>query len=55
MKHLLMSVFFALGFYVVGVMAERAQVPPFNLMPANYAPIAFAVVGLGVGFWLGYR
>ncbi len=42
MKQILGALFFAAFFAFVGLAAERA-------------PIIFALIGLGVGFWLGNR
>ncbi|HEV2948467.1 MAG TPA: hypothetical protein VGX70_13920 [Gemmataceae bacterium] len=55
MKQILGALFFAAFFAFVGLAAERAQIPPFNLFKEGWAPIIFALIGLGVGFWLGNR
>jgi len=55
MKQILGALFFAAFFALVGLFAERAQIPPFNLFKEGWTPIIFAVVGLGVGFWLANR
>jgi hypothetical protein len=55
MKQILGSLFFAAFFAFVGLAAERASIPPFNLFKEGWTPIVFGVIGLGVGFWLGNR
>ncbi len=55
MKQILGAIFFAAFFAFVGLAAERASIPPFNLFKENWTPIIFGVIGLGVGFWLANR
>ncbi len=55
MKQIFMALAFSAFFAFVGYAGERAGIPPFNLFKETWAPIIFAAVGLGVGFWLGNR
>jgi len=59
MKQLLMALVFSALFAFVGFAGARSGVPPLNLFEENIgpnaAPILFAIIGLGVGFWLGNR
>lgn len=55
MKQILGAIFFSAFFAFVGLAAERASIPPFNLLKEGWAPIIFAVIGLAVGFWLANR
>ncbi len=55
MKQIFFALFLGAFFYFVGFAAERAHIPPFNIVGENIVPILFAVIGLVVGFWLGNR
>jgi hypothetical protein len=59
MKQLFMAVVFSGLFAFVGLAGARSGIPPLNLLEENIGtnsgPILFAVIGLGVGFWLGNR
>jgi hypothetical protein len=55
MKQLFFAVFMCAFFGIVGLAAERAQVPPFSILHEHVTPIIFAAAGLVVGFCLGNR
>jgi hypothetical protein len=55
MKQLFWGVFFGACFALVGYLAVDGKIPPLHLLGKTAGPITCAVVGVGVGLWLGNR